>query len=197
MRRSFSPASGPLPSPEYVNDISTTEAKVVQDYFARIRTAMFGHLKELDIPLDIRRMSRRWAIQTTLQFISIAIAELRPSKLRGYGELRQEAPSLITKTCEDLDRLIDQVMAYLRQGLGSDLRGRLSRLGEAHVGVETLAKMEKVVARWQLVEFRSAIEMIVNRMENPCFEIAVFGRVSCGKSSLLNHIAGSMPSRSV
>ena len=32
--------------------------------------------------------------------------------------------------------------------------------------------------------------MIVNRLENPCFEIAVFGRVSCGKSSFLNDISG-------
>ena len=40
------------------------------------------------------------------------------------------------------------------------------------------------------MEFRPALEMIVSRLENPSFEVAVFGRVSCGKSSLLNHIAG-------
>ena len=32
--------------------------------------------------------------------------------------------------------------------------------------------------------------MIVDRLENPRFEIAVFGRVSSGKSSLLNHLVG-------
>jgi GTP-binding protein EngB required for normal cell division len=184
------PGERPSAFSEYVNDIAPTEAKVLRDYFARIRTAMLGHLKELQIPVAIRPMSRRWAIQTGLQFLSIAVAELRPSKLRGYGELRREAPSLVTKICEDLDRPIDQVIAYLRQGLGSDLEARLSRLGEAQVDVATLARLEEVVARWQLVEFRPAIEMIVSRMENPCFEVAVFGRVSCGKSSLLNHIAG-------
>jgi len=40
------------------------------------------------------------------------------------------------------------------------------------------------------VEFRPTIEMIVSRLETPSFEIAVFGRVSTGKSSLLNHVAG-------
>ena len=30
--------------------------------------------------------------------------------------------------------------------------------------------------------------MIVNRLESPSYEVAVFGRVSSGKSSLLNHI---------
>jgi GTP-binding protein EngB required for normal cell division len=184
------PGERPSVFSERVNDLSPTEARVIQDYFARIRTAMLGHLKDLEIPLDIRRTSVRWAIQIALNFISIAVAELGPSKLRGYGELSQEARAQVTKICEDLDRLVDQVMAYLRQGLGADLQGRLSRLGEARMDVGTLAKLEKVIARWQLVEFRPAIEMIVKRLENPCFEVAVFGRVSSGKSSLLNHIAG-------
>ena len=47
-----------------------------------------------------------------------------------------------------------------------------------------------MVTRWQLVEFRPAIEMIVSRLESPSYEIAVFGRVSSGKSSLLNHVVG-------
>jgi GTP-binding protein EngB required for normal cell division len=184
------PGERPSRFSDYVNDLSPAEARVVQDYFARIRTAMLGHLQDLEIPLQVRRMSVRWAIQTGLNFVSIAVAEIRPSKLRGYGDLGQEARQQVTKICEDLDRLTDQVMAYLRQGIGTDLQGRLSRLGEARVDVGTLAKLEKVIARWQLVEFRPAIEMIVNRLENPCFEVAVFGRVSSGKSSLLNHIVG-------
>lgn len=184
------PGARPSAFSEYVHDLSPTEARVVQDYFARIRTAMLGHLQDLEIPLDVRRMSVRWAIQTGLQFISIAVAEIRPSKLRGYGEVGQETRRDVTRICEDLDRLIDQVMAYLRQGIGSDLQGRLARLGATRVGVGTIAKLEQVVARWQLVEFRPALEMIVNRLENPGFEVAVFGRVSSGKSSLLNHIAG-------
>jgi GTP-binding protein EngB required for normal cell division len=38
------------------------------------------------------------------------------------------------------------------------------------------------------VEFRSKLSMILDRLETRRFEIAVFGRVSSGKSSLLNHI---------
>ncbi len=184
--------SGDSPSAfsEYVNDLSPTEARVLRDHVARIRTAKLGHLEELEIPLAIHRMSVRWAIQTGLGSISIAVAELRPSRLRGYGELGQEAHSRMTKICEDLDRLVDHVLTYLRRGLGSDIQGRLSGLAEYRVDVGTLAELEQVIARWQLVEFRPALEMIVNRPEHPGFEIAVFGRVSSGKSSLRNHIAG-------
>jgi len=186
----ITPRERPSAFSGHLNDLSPTETKVVQDYFARIRTAMLAHLKECEIPLEVRPTSSRWALQTGLSFIDITVEELRPSKLRGYGELGQEAHALTSKIREDLGRLVDQVATYIRQGLGRDLQERLSRLDNAHVGVGTLSQLEKVVARWQLVEFRPAIEMIVSRFENPSFEVAIFGRVSCGKSSLLNHIAG-------
>jgi hypothetical protein len=165
---------------ESVHDLSPTEAKVVQDCFARIRTAMLGHLREFEVPLEIRPTSLRWALQTGISFIGNTIDELRPSKLRGYGELKPEAAARCTKIHEDLGRLIDQVAAYLRRGLGRDLPERLARLDRAHVGVGAVARLEELIARWQLVEYRPALEMIVGRLEDPCFEVAVFGRVSCG-----------------
>ncbi len=186
----ITPGERPSAFSEYVNDLSPTEAKVVQDYFARIRTAMLNHLRELAIPLEIRRTSLRWAIQCRIGSVSITVDELRPSRLRGYGALAPEASDRCTKICQDLGRLVDHLTAYLRQGLGRDLHERLTRLDAVFVGAGALAQLEKTVTRWQLVEFRPALELIVSRLENPCFEIAVFGRVSSGKSSLLNHIVG-------
>jgi GTP-binding protein EngB required for normal cell division len=182
--------TNPTPFSEHVNDLSPTEAKVVEDYFARIRTAMLEHLRELEIPLDVRTKSLRWAIDVGISFIGINVGELGPKKLRGYGNLGEKASSKAAKFQQDLERLIDQAATYVRQGLGRDLSQRLSRLGAAQVGVETLSVLERTVTKWQLVEFRPAIEMIVSRLESPSYEIAVFGRVSSGKSSLLNHIVG-------
>ena len=125
-----------------------------------------------------------------LTFIGITVDELRPEKLRGYGALDETGYAQVAKIRDDLERLVDQVAAYVRQGLGRDLSERLSLLETAHTGVETLSLLEKVVTRWQLVEFRPVLEMIISRLEAPSFEVAVFGRVSSGKSSLLNHIAG-------
>jgi GTP-binding protein EngB required for normal cell division len=48
--------------------------------------------------------------------------------------------------------------------------------------------LERAVNRHGLVEFRPALATIIERLENKNLEIAVFGRVSSGKSSLLNHI---------
>ncbi len=186
----LSPDTKTTPFSVYVHDLSPTEAKVVQDYFACIRTAMLEHLRESEISLDVQTTSLRWAIDVGISFIGINVAELGPKKLRGYGSLDERSSAQATKFQQDLERLVDQAAKYIRQGLGRDLSQRISRLGSAQVGVKTLSNLEKTITRWQLVEFRPSIEMIVNRLESPSYEVAVFGRVSSGKSSLLNHLVG-------
>ena len=54
--------------------------------------------------------------QCGITFIGITAEELRPSKLRGYGELSEDAVVRCNKTCEDLTRLIDQVATHLSPG---------------------------------------------------------------------------------
>lgn len=187
----LAPEANPSPFSQHVNDLSPTEAKVVGDYFARVRTAMLAHLRECEIPLDVRPTSRRWALQCGISFIGITIDELRAEKLRGYGPLDEAARERILKIHDDLERLIDRAGAYVRQGQGRDLAQRLARLDASSVSRATLDALERITSRWRLVEFRPALEMIVGRIESPSFEVAVFGRVSSGKSSLLNHLAGT------
>jgi GTP-binding protein EngB required for normal cell division len=115
---------------------------------------------------------------------------MSPDRLRGYGSLDAAEKVHAVKIQQELTRLIDRVATYLRQGLGHDLPQRLARLEAAPAGVQTLQLLDKVITRWGLVEFRPQLELIVRRLEVPQFEIAVFGRVSSGKSSLLNHIVG-------
>jgi GTP-binding protein EngB required for normal cell division len=184
-------AQGTIRSPfsGYVNDLSPSESKVVEDYFARIRSAMLARLREAGIRLEVRRTSLRWSLQVGLTFLNIAVAEMGPTQMQGYGPLGADGRETVVNTQQDLDRLIDRVGAYLRQGLGRDLPERLARL-ESTAGAATLTLLDRVISRWQLVEFRPSLDAIVQRLEAPQFEIAVFGRVSSGKSSLLNHIAG-------
>ena len=118
------PGTKPTPFSGYVNDLSPTEAKVAQDYFTRIRTAMLAHLRESEIPLDVRTTSLRWTIDVGISFIGINVAELGPKKLRGYGALGEKASGQTTKFQQDLERLVDQAAKYIRQGIGRDLSRR-------------------------------------------------------------------------
>jgi GTP-binding protein EngB required for normal cell division len=178
------------PFSQYVNDLSPTESRVVQDYFNRLRSTMLACLQEADIPLEVRQTSLRWSLQCGMIFLHIAVAEISPDRLRGYGTLDAAGQAHAVKMQQELTRLIDRVATYLRQGLGHDLPQRLARLEAAPASVETLKLLDRVITRWGLVEFRPQLDLIVRRLEAPRFEIAVFGRVSSGKSSLLNHIVG-------
>ena len=51
--------------------------------------------------------------------------------------------------------------------------------------------LERVINTHGFVEFRPTLSMIIDRLETKSFEIALFGRVSSGKSSLLNHMVQS------
>jgi GTP-binding protein EngB required for normal cell division len=181
-----------LPSPfsPYVNDLSPTEGRVVQDYFNRLRNTMQVCLQEADIPLEVRRTSLRWSLQCGMTFLEIAVAEMSPDRLRGYGSLDTSGQAQAVMIQQELTRPIRRVAAYLRQAPGRDLPQRLARLEAAPASVEMLRVLDNVITRRGLVEFRPQLDLIVGRLEAPHFEIAVFGRVSSGKSSLLNHIVG-------
>ena len=51
-----------------------------------------------------------------------------------------------------------------------------------------LKTLEPIINERGLVEFRPALSIILDKIESNNFQIALFGRVSSGKSSLLNHI---------
>src|SRR5262249_34113155 len=84
---------------------------------------------------------------------------------------------------------MDQAALFVRRTLGRDLGERLARLNASADDIEVLRLLERITTNWGLVEFRPQLESIAQRYEKPRFEIAVFGRVSSGKSTLLNHLA--------
>ena len=54
-----------------------------------------------------------------------------------------------------------------------------------------LRLIEQVVTRHGMVEFRPRIDLLASRLEDNNLEVALFGRVSSGKSSLLNALLGT------
>ncbi len=178
------------PFVRFVQDISPTECSVVKDHFARIRSAMLAHLEDLGISLEARTSSVRWTFETSLMHLQVAVDDMGPRHLAGYGHLDPADEALVARIQDDLTRLLERVRATSARGSAATSLARLARLDAAGASVKKLAAIEEIIGRWRLIEYRPALEMIVNRLEQPCFEVAVFGRVSSGKSSLLNRIAG-------
>jgi dynamin family protein len=51
-----------------------------------------------------------------------------------------------------------------------------------------LRELERVITKHGLVEFRGPLSIVIERLESGHLEVGVFGRVSSGKSSLLNYL---------
>ena len=120
--------------------------------------------------------------------VDIAAEELEPKYMRGYGEVPESVATELNGIMGELSGLVHRFDRYLSKGIGEDLEGSVGTLGASGNDLELLKKIEQTVRDRGLVEFRPSIAAILDRAEDKSFEIAVFGRVSSGKSSLLNAI---------
>ncbi len=184
-------ASSGSPFEKYRDDLTPAQVKVAGDYIARIRAQLLRVLEGQEVELSKDRISARHSIQTALEFVDIAIEELKPKYMRGYGEVPAPVIPELNGLVGELQDLVKKLGAYLAQGAGQDLQERLARLEQTGDEVDLLKTIEQIVTKHGLVEFRPALATIVDRLAESRFEIAVFGRVSSGKSSLLNYILGS------
>jgi GTP-binding protein EngB required for normal cell division len=178
------------PFPKFKPDLSPAQAKVVQDYIARMRAQLPRILDSQRVPIPAPHIGSVHSIRVTLGFVEIAFDECRPKRMAGYGELAGTTATEIAGLVDEVRGIVSRLDSYLAQGQSADLAQRLRRLEAAGGDVALAGALERAIDQHGLVEFRPALATIVDRLESDTFEIAVFGRVSSGKSSLLNHIAG-------
>src|SRR5580658_762214 len=175
------------PFPKFKPDISPAQAKVVQDYIARMRAQMVRILESEGVPIPEPHIGSVHAIRVTLGFMDIAFDECRPKRMAGYGALAGTAAVEIAGLVDEMQGIISRLGSYLAQGQSADMEERLRRLEDGS-DITLVKTLERTINQYGLVEFRPALGIIIDRLESDNFEIAVFGRVSSGKSSLLNHI---------
>ncbi len=185
----LSAAASKSPFPKYRSDLSPVQIKVVQDYIARIRAQMVQVLRSQGINPPEPQFEARHAIRVNLEFADIAFDECRPKAMRGYGEVPIALVPELNGLVEEMKGVLHRLNTYLAQD--RDLEGRLRRLEHTSNETQVLKTLERTISEHGLVEFRPTLDIILDRLESNAFQIALFGRVSSGKSSLLNHILGT------
>jgi GTP-binding protein EngB required for normal cell division len=183
-------ASSKSPFPHYILDLSPAQIRVVEDYIRRLRTQLVRALAWQDIDASEPTIPASRAITARLAFVDIALDELRPSSMRGSGSLAPEAALQLTGVVRELGALSEGLGNYMAHDLKSSLRARFDHLERAGHQLELLRIVEEIVTRYGMVEFRPRLEALTSRLEDNNFEVALFGRVSSGKSSLLNRLLG-------
>ncbi len=179
------------PFPRHLVDVTPAQTRVVEDHIRRIREQLLRALAWQGIAPDPPRIPATRAALTHLAFIDIAIEELKPGYMRGSGVVPDDVAEELNGVVHELRSVAQSMERYLRQELGTSLESRLKKLEHAGCDVALLETIEAVVTRHGLVEFRSRIASLASRLEDNNLEVALFGRVSSGKSSLLNALLGT------
>ena len=84
-------SSGGLP--KYKNPLTPVQVRIVHDYIKRLRQQIIRVLTDLDIELPPARFDSTHSIRVMLQFIEIALEEIAPERVTGYGAV----PESLTK----------------------------------------------------------------------------------------------------
>lgn len=187
----LNPARSKSVFPKYIHDIAPVQRKTIEDYLARIRAQLIRVLAGQAIEVEKPRITASHAIHAALTFVEIAIEELSPDSMRGYGPVSETGAADLNGVVGELQSIVQQLHGYVLQRSAPDFRARLTQFDGGGADVELLRRIEEIVTRRGLVEFRSTLLMLLDRLEDTAFEIAIFGRVSSGKSSLLNHVIGA------
>lgn len=172
--------------PRYVLDITPAQRRTIEDYIARIRGQLLRVLDGQDIHREPPTIPASRAVHVDLGSIDIALYELKPRYMRGYGSVPEDLAREVEGIVGELQGLVGKVNRFVLERADQDFKTRLERLSETKDEAQLLNTIERVVTSRGLVEFRPTIASILDRIEDRSFEIAVFGRVSSGKSSLLN-----------
>ena len=183
-------ADSQSPFARYANDLSPALSKLLRDYFGRLRTDMLQILERHDAMPEGDRISALHAVRTALGFIDISIEELKPQYMTGYGAVPDALKPELNGLAEELKNVVATLDRALAAGAAGSFEARLARLERAGRDTGVLRALERIIGEQGLVEFRPALEVVLSRLEDRQFEVAVFGRVSSGKSSLLNHLIG-------
>ena len=176
--------------PQYVPDVAPAARRTIEDYIARIRAQLRRVLEGQGIEAPPAGIPAARAVRANLTAIDIAVEELKPSYMTGFGAVSGEIALELNGIAGELRGLVARVDRFVAEGGGRDLRARLEELERAGEETSLLWRIEEVVTRRGLVEFRAPIANLLDRMGDTSLEIAMFGRVSSGKSSLLNALLG-------
>jgi len=184
------PADDALLFPPCVPDATPTQVQVIADYIASFRSVSRRFLEAAQARIEEPSKGALWSLKAALDFVWVSLADMEPKRLNGYGALDEDAAEETERALAELQAILRQLMEYLQQGLGGDIGARLEKLDQTRDEILLLRELERIVRDRGLVEFRASLLWLTERFERPWLEVAFFGRVSSGKSSLVNAILG-------
>lgn len=162
--------------PRYRMALPEADAAALGAALDRLRVVLRRYARAQHLPTPAHGgLDPAWALDTQITLLRNVALELRPAHLAGYGALDEDA----AHAC----RALAAEVGALLEGMQDTLRTPAGLPAPATVDALTALLME-LVPRYRLGEYHARIAALAEIGDH--VEVAVLGRVSSGKSSLLN-----------
>ncbi|MGH8284004.1 MAG: dynamin family protein [Gammaproteobacteria bacterium] len=170
--------------PRYRDPIPTDDIAALNTRLERLRAALRQFMDTHGITYGASgEVDGRWALLTHLALLENSIIELRPRTVQGYGALDEEA----ARACQSLAA----ELGLLLEGMDEIVRPPAALPETQSISSDVWAKqITEVIERYKLTEYRPRLNDLIAGREAGDIELAVLGRVSSGKSSLINTLIG-------
>lgn len=117
-------AASKSPFPRYLVDITAAQSQVIEDHIRRMRLQLVRTLGWQHMEPQPPEIPATRAVMTDLSFMEIAIEEMRPSYMLGYGTVPEDAARELNGVMDELRSLVEGMQRYVREDLGANLDSR-------------------------------------------------------------------------
>ncbi len=103
----------PRSKSHHVQDIPASKLPRIESHIELIRRQIGSILERFHIPLPERSTPASWIVKTNLASIDIALEDLHPKKLKGYGDMDSAAASELAHTLQEIHKQVSQLRKTL------------------------------------------------------------------------------------
>lgn len=101
--------------PGYLEDITPLRRQAIEERVAAIRERIAKVLAEQSLVPEEPQISASHSITVALTFMDIAITELAPRYMRGYGPVSQQAAADLDRTVAELQTVVKELQRYMQR----------------------------------------------------------------------------------
>ncbi len=176
--------------PSCAADAAPIQARQAADAVRDLRATMRTSLDRLGVSVAPATVSAILSARRRLTAAQLAVADIDPAR---HDDVSVEEARELRALSSDLSACLDRLDAYLAQGANSFLAARPLPVGPVGDTPGRLAEIRRIVEAHDLAGLRGMTDVLQARLADPRLEVAVFGRVNAGKSSLLNRMLDGTP----
>jgi hypothetical protein len=99
--------------PRPIRDISPSKLPQIESHIELIREQIGSFLNRFHIALPERSKPSSWIVKTYLTSIDIALEDLYPQKMKGYGDMDSAAAHELTQSLQEIRKHVNQIFKAL------------------------------------------------------------------------------------